>query len=111
MNTSPTSLGLDKTFNALSNSKRRGIVHDLSLSPATISQLARNHGSTLPAIHKHIRLLEDAQLIKRKKVGRTNFVALKPDSIALAQTWMMQYKTEWARGNASLTNYIARMQE
>jgi DNA-binding transcriptional ArsR family regulator len=111
MNVPYNSLGLDKTFDALAHSKRRGIIHDLSLSPATISRLADNHNLSLPAIHKHVRVLENAQLIQRKKVGRTNFIALKPDSINLAQTWIMQYKTEWAHGNASLTNYIARMQE
>lgn len=111
MKTLVTITDLDKTFDALSHSKRRGIVHDLSLNPATISQLAQNHGLSLPAIHKHIRVLENAQLIQRKKVGRTNFLALMPDSITLAQTWIMQYNTAWARGNASFTNYIARMQE
>lgn len=102
---------LDDVLGALANQKRRGIVHDLSLQPATVSQLALSHGLSLPAMHKHIRTLEQADLIIRKKAGRTNFVALKQDSLALAQTWIMQYRVEWGNINATLDNYIARMQE
>ncbi len=105
---SPT---LDEALDALAHNKRRGIVHDLSLSPATVSHLARNHDLSLPAIHKHIRILENADIIQRRKVGRTNFVALKQDSLVLVQTWIMQYRTEWGNSEATLTNYIARMQE
>jgi DNA-binding transcriptional ArsR family regulator len=64
---------LDSVFGALANPKRRGIVHVLSLGPATVAQLAGDHDLSLPAIHKHIRALEEADLIVRRKVGRTNF--------------------------------------
>ena len=105
---SPT---LDAVLDALANHKRRGIVHDLSLQPATVGQLARQYGLSLPAIHKHIRILENAGLIVRKKAGRTNFVALNPATLGLAQRWILQYNTEWGNADASLENYISRMQE
>jgi DNA-binding transcriptional ArsR family regulator len=102
---------LDSMLDALANQKRRGIIHDLSLQPATIGQLARHHDLSLPAIHKHIRSLETAQLIIRKKVGRTNFVALNSGTLGLAQNWITQYRTGWRSDKATLENYIARMQE
>ena len=102
---------LDDVFSALSHKKRRGIVHDLSFHPATVTQLAQAHDLSLPAIHKHIRALEEAQLISRKKAGRTNFVALRKKSLGLAQDWLMQYRTEWGNDEETLENYIASLRE
>ena len=101
---------LDKILDALANQKRRGIVHELSFQPATVGQLARKFDLSLPAIHKHIRTLERAKLILRKKAGRTNFVALDQTTLGLAQHWIMQYRTEWGNVDATLENYISRMQ-
>jgi DNA-binding transcriptional ArsR family regulator len=102
---------LDTVLDALANQKRRGIIHDLSLQPATVGQLARRQALSLPAMHKHMRTLENADLIIRKKAGRTNFVALNNKTFGLAQSWITQYNTAWGNSEASLENYIARMQE
>jgi DNA-binding transcriptional ArsR family regulator len=102
---------LDSVLDALANQKRRGIIHDLSLQPATVGQLARRHELSLPAIHRHIRTLEEAKLIVRKKAGRTNFVALDSTTLGLAQSWITQYQVAWGNSQASLENYISRMQE
>ena len=101
---------LDRSLNALANQKRRSIIHELSLHPATVTNLALKNELTLPAIHKHIRILEKADLIVRKKSGRTNFVALNQDTLGVTQKWIMQYQTWWGSGAASLENYISRMQ-
>jgi DNA-binding transcriptional ArsR family regulator len=111
MNIRYDSSALDSILDALANQKRRGIVHDLSFQPATVGQLAQHYGLSLPAIHKHIRTLERAELIVRKKAGRTNFVALNQTTLGLAQRWIMQYQTEWGNTAATLENYISRMQE
>ena len=111
MNTLYDSPELDTILNSLANQKRRGIIHNLSLNPATVGQLAKHYDLSLPAIHKHIRILENAHLIVRKKAGRTNFVALNPHALNLAQNWINQYQTSWGAADASLTNYISRMNE
>ncbi len=98
-------------MDALANSKRRGIVHELALTPATVGQLARDQGLSLPAIHKHIRQLESAGLIVRRKSGRTNFVTLNGATLGLAQSWIMQYHVNWGSPEATLDNYISRMKE
>jgi predicted transcriptional regulator len=102
---------LDIVLNSLSNQKRRGIIHELSFHPATVGQLASLNNLSLPAIHKHIRNLEEANLITRKKFGRTNFVAFNSSTLGLAQKWILQYHTEWGNKQVTLDNYIAKMKE
>jgi len=111
MNTPYDSPKLDAVLYALANKKRRNILHILALNPSTISNLSRHTELSLPAIYKHMRTLESANLIVRKKSGRTNFVALNSKTLGLAQNWIGQYKTNWGNPKASLINYIARMQE
>ena len=100
---------LDELFGALANAKRRDMLHLLALHPATVKQLADRHGLSLPAMHKHIQVLEEAKLILRKKVGRTNFIALNRSSLKLVQTWAMQYRTDWGNDQESLENYIVAL--
>lgn len=102
---------LDALFNALGHEKRRGIVLTLSYRPATVTQLAEEYDLSLPAIHKHIRTLEKAKLIERKKVGRTNFVALNKKVLATVQEWINQFHTEWSNDEETLENYIASLKE
>jgi len=98
---------LDMVFAALSNEKRREIVRTLSFRPATVGQLAEEHSMSLPSIHRHIRILEEAQLIQRRKIGRTNFVAIKRQSLAAAQAWMAEYHLEYGNDDETLENYLA----
>jgi DNA-binding transcriptional ArsR family regulator len=102
---------LDSIFNALGHAKRRGILNTLAFRPQTTSQLAKEYKLSLPAIHKHIQALEEAQLIQRKKVGRTNFIALNRKSLRAAQDWIMQYRTEWGNDRETLENYINSLKE
>jgi DNA-binding MarR family transcriptional regulator len=102
---------LDSIYLALSNAKRRGMIYMLSFRPATVSQLANEFKLSLPAIHKHIRSMENAQLIHRRKIGRTNFITLNKKSISLAQDWLMQYRSDWGNEEETLENYIASLQD
>jgi DNA-binding transcriptional ArsR family regulator len=111
MSTSLSTKQLDNAFSALAHSGRRGMIHDLAYRPATVSQLAKSHKLTLPAIHKHIRLLEKAKLIQRRKAGRTNFVALNPRQLRAVQEWLMQYRAEWGNNKETLENYIASLKD
>ncbi|MBX4197444.1 winged helix-turn-helix domain-containing protein [Candidatus Saccharibacteria bacterium] len=109
METKVKSSHLDKAFAALGSAKRRGMIETLSYRPASVSQLADEFNLSLPAMHKHIRLLEKAQLIERRKAGRTNFVALDRQSLASAQQWIGQFYTEWGDNRETLENYIASL--
>ena len=84
---------LDDVFEALANKLRREIIHVLSQQPSSISQLAAMRGLSLPAIHKHIKVLVKAGMIIRRKIGRTNFLTLNRESLRGLQDWLMQYHT------------------
>ena len=96
---------LDNIFEALANKHRREIIYVLSLHPCSISQLASMRSLSLPAIHKHIKVLEKGGMIIRKKIGRTNFLALNRESLRGIQDWLRQYHTYWGSNEETLENY------
>lgn len=97
---------LDTVFEALANKHRRDIIYVLGLQPCSISFLAEMRGLSLPAIHKHIKILEDAGMIIRKKMGRTNYLTLNRHSLRGLQNWLMQYHTYWGSDEETLENYV-----
>lgn len=97
---------LDAVFIALANKYRRAIVYRLSLQPSSISNLAYELKLSLPAIHKHIRVLERASLLQRRKSGRSNFLALNRDGLTALRHWIGQYHAYWGSNKESLENYI-----
>ena len=96
---------LDNVFEAFANKHRREIIYFLSLQPCSISQLASMRSLSLPAIHKHIKILEKASLIIRRKIGRTNFLTLNRESLRVLQDWVMQFHTYWGSNKETLENY------
>ena len=96
---------LDTVFEALASKHRREIIYALSLQPCSISKLAKMRNLSLPAIHKHIAILEKGNLIIRKKIGKTNFLTLNRGSLRGLQDWVMQYQTYWGNDEATLENY------
>jgi DNA-binding transcriptional ArsR family regulator len=96
---------LNTIFVALANEHRREIIYVLGLQPCSISQLAEMRGLSLPAIHKHIKLLENAGMVTRKKMGRTNFLTLNRESLRGLQDWLMQFHTYWGNEDETLENY------
>jgi DNA-binding transcriptional ArsR family regulator len=96
---------LDSVLGALANPHRREIVYVLGLQPCAISQLARMRGLSLPAIHKHIKHLENAGLVSRRKIGRTTYLILNPGRLRLLQDWAGQFHTYWGSDEASFENY------
>lgn len=96
---------LNKIFEALANEHRREIVSVLSLQPASIGQLASMRKLSLPAIHKHIKILEAGDLVIRKKLGRTNFLALNRNGLQVLQNWLSQYHAYWGTNKETLENY------
>ncbi len=96
---------LNLIFEALANEHRREIVHAVSLQPCSITQLANMRDLSLPAIHKHITLLEQAHLVHTKKVGRTTYLTLKRNALQTLQQWVMQYHPYWGHDDATHANY------
>ena len=81
---------LDIVFEALANKHRREIIYVLSLEPCSINKLAFLRNLSLPAIHKHIELLEKAGMVTRRKIGQTNFLTLNREALHGLQDWLMR---------------------
>ena len=96
---------LSPVFDALANEHRRRIIHALALQPRSISQLAALRDLSLPAIHKHIRVLEEAGMVRRRKIGRTNFLALEREPLRRLQAWTDQFRPWWGTEAETLENY------
>jgi len=106
---SPQPNQLDSIFTALAHERRREIIKALASQPSTVGQLSAAYQVSLPAIHRHIRILEEAGLIQRKKVGRTNFVALNRTGLVASQMWLGQYHTYWGSNQETLENYLTNL--
>jgi DNA-binding transcriptional ArsR family regulator len=96
---------LSRVFDALANEHRREMILLLALRPRSISELAETRGLSLPAIHKHVRVLEEAAMVSRRKLGRTNFLALERKPLTQLQAWTGQFHPWWGTGTESLENY------
>ena len=86
---------LDRTFFALSDPTRRRILELLAARPATIGELAAPFGLTLNGVKKHVRVLEDADLVITEKVGRARECRLGPGELQDAARWIEEYRRAW----------------
>jgi DNA-binding transcriptional ArsR family regulator len=83
---------LDQTFAALADPTRRGILERLGQGSATITELAEPFGITLTGLKKHVRVLEDAELVTTEKVGRTRRCSLGPQRLDELEQWIATYR-------------------
>jgi DNA-binding transcriptional ArsR family regulator len=88
---------LDRTFAAVADPTRRAILEQLGRGPATISQLAEPFGMSLTGLKKHVRVLEDAQLVATVKRGRVRECRLAAVNLEPAIAWMEMYRQRWER--------------
>ena len=87
---------LDLVFHALSDPTRRKILRTLARGDYRVSELARPHEMSLPAISKHLKVLEKARLIKRFKQGSTHTIQLHTPALKKASKWLGFYQQFWA---------------
>jgi DNA-binding transcriptional ArsR family regulator len=83
---------LDRTFAALADPTRRGILERLGRGSATISELAEPFGISLTGLKKHVRVLEDAALVSTEKVGRARHCSLGPRELEDVRGWIDGYR-------------------
>jgi len=90
MSKSKSPKDLDIVFEALANKHRREIIYVLTLGPCSISKLAFLRNLSLPAIHKHIEVLEKGGMVTRRKIGQTNFLTINRESLRGLQEWLIR---------------------
>ena len=97
---------LDATFGALSDPTRRAILARLAEGEAQVGELAKPFGMSLPAVSKHLKVLENAKLIKRRKEGRNHRFTVIPERISTAKSWIDTYQRFWEQQLESLGRYL-----
>ena len=99
---------LDNTFGALSDPTRRAILARLAEGEAQVSELAQPFGISLPAVSKHLKVLERAKLIRRHKEGRVHRFTVNPEPIAAATSWIEKYQRFWEQQLDALGKYLEK---
>lgn len=100
---------LDLLFGALADATRRGIVDRLAAGEATVTELAAPFSISLPAISRHLKVLEHASLITRSHEGRWRSARLSPTTLAGAATWLARYERLWTERLDRLDDHLARV--
>jgi len=111
LNVAPTrsSQELDLLFGALADATRRGIVERLAVGEATVTELAAPFSISLPAISRHLKVLEHASLITRSQEGRWRSARLSPTSLAGAAAWLSRCERVWVESFDRLDDHLARL--
>ena len=105
------SQSLDRTFAALSDPTRRGILERLSTGPASVTELARPLDISLPGVMKHIHVLEGAGLVTSQKQGRTRECRVVPGDMDDAHAWIERYRRRWEGRLDRLETIVDRKQK
>jgi DNA-binding transcriptional ArsR family regulator len=97
---------LDAVFHALSDSTRRSILRDVSTGEKTVGEVARPYAMSLAAVSKHLKVLEDAELIARQRRGSFQLVKLRAKSLKPAEEWLAFYERFWNERIDALQSYL-----
>lgn len=87
---------LDATFRALADPTRRGMLANLALGDKSIGELGGPFRMTFAGAAKHVKVLESAGLIERRKAGRKQICTLKAEPLAEAEAWLRQWEKFWS---------------
>jgi DNA-binding transcriptional ArsR family regulator len=99
------------TFKALAHPLRRDIVERLSGGVATVGEVTRGFGVSKPTVSRHLRMLEDAGVVSRVIEGRTHRLALRPEALAEASSWMDSQRERWERLFDVVGEYLEERKE
>ena len=101
---------LDRTFGALADPTRRRILEHLAGGDRCVTDLARPHRMSLPAVSKHLRVLERAGLVRRHRDGRVHRLRLDAGPMQQAQAWIEEYRKFWEASFDRLDEYLKQLQ-
>ena len=101
---------LSATFSALADPTRRAILARLALGEASVGELAEPFDISLPAVSRHLKVLERAHLIARAKDAQWRRCQLRPQALQNVSDWVAQYERFWERRFDSLEDYLGKIQ-
>jgi DNA-binding transcriptional ArsR family regulator len=103
-----SSSSLDRTFAALADPTRRHILAHLAGGDKCVTHLARPHDMSLPAVSKHLRVLEKAGLLRRRRYGRVHEMQLEAKPLKQAAQWVEEYRKFWEGSLDRLAEYLEK---
>jgi DNA-binding transcriptional ArsR family regulator len=106
-----SSSALDRTFAALADPTRRQILAHLARGDRCVTDLARRHPISLPAVSKHLRVLEKAGLLRRRRYGRIHKMQLQARPLKQAAQWVEDYRKFWEGSLDRLAEYLETANE
>lgn len=86
---------LDRLFQALSDRTRRSLLRQVARGECTITDLAKPHDLTFAAVSKHLKVLETAGLVARRRDGSFQMISLNPEALKPASEWLSFYRQFW----------------
>ena len=101
---------LDRTFSALADPTRRAIVERLADGEASVTELAAPFAMSLPAVSKHLKVLEKAGLISRGRRAQWRPCRLEPEPLKEASDWLQEYRRLWEERLDRLDEYLQTLQ-
>jgi len=97
---------LNKTFGALADPTRRALLQRLSQGDATVNQLAEPFDISLPAISRHLKILQEAGLLERRREGKYRPCRLDGRALTEASNWITTYQQFWGGQFDSLAKFL-----
>ena len=97
---------MNRTFAALADPTRRQILAHLARGDQRVTDLARPHDMSLPAVSKHLRVLEKAGLLRRRRYGRVHELQLDAMPLKQAAQWVVEYRKFWEASLDRLAAYL-----
>jgi len=99
---------LNRTFAALADPTRRRILAHLARGDKCVTHLAKPHAMSLPAVSKHLRVLEKAGLLRRRRYGRVHEMQLEAKPLKQAAQWVEEYRKFWEGSLDRLVAYLEK---
>ena len=98
---------LDAIFAALGDATRRSILMHLASGPTSVNDIAAPYAMSLPAVSKHLKVLERAGLLTRERQGRVHLCRVDPDALATANGWIEHMRGFWDESLENLETYLS----
>src|SRR6478752_3059921 len=102
---------LDRVLSALADRTRRAILQRLSTGEARVTDLAAPFAMSLNAVSKHIRMLERARLVRRRRAGREHVLSFNPQPLADAAAWIESQRALWTARLEALDTFLRDQQD
>jgi DNA-binding transcriptional ArsR family regulator len=100
----------DEVFHALANPTRRKVLEQLSVGPATVSELAAPFDMQLPSFMQHLSVLERSRLVRSEKRGRVRTYEIAPQRFEVVEDWLTARRRQWEARLDRFDRYVQQLE-